>query len=103
MHFTLGASFAQSGMPDVIRTPATVPVTKWEEIVALVPGVLTIEADAKRYRKQIGRRGNPWPIYSALKRRWSRLVGWDVPNPRLGTSATYDVVQSRIARALGVH
>jgi hypothetical protein len=78
------------------------PPTTWAELSAIVPALVTLEAEAKWHRKRIGRRGNPWPIYSDLKRRWSRLVGWDQPNPRLGSSAVYDIAQARIARALVV-
>jgi len=74
----------------------------WDELTAIVPPLLTLEAEAKWLRKRIGRRGNPWPHYSDLKARWSRLVGWYQPNPQLGSSDVYDIAQARIARALGV-
>ena len=71
----------------------------WAELVAVEPRVDVILGEARKARRQSG---NRWAAYSYFKARLSKLVGWDARNPRLASSACYDVAIRQLTKALGV-
>lgn len=78
--------------------PPPVPVTSWEQIIAIEPRLERVIKEARRRRGQ----GNPWRHYQELKRVLSKHVGWCAPNPRLRSDHAYSAAVSRLAEALGV-
>ena len=85
------------------RAPAATPLT-WRQIVARVPQLGAIIAEARRLRASRTRETNEWADYSRLKMQVCSLVGWDAYHAPadLRTHEVYNVVHRRLVDALGV-
>lgn len=73
--------------------------TTWEEVTAAEPRLLELEAKCKQLAPMAG--PHNWPIYSAMKREWSRLVGWTAGRPEMRDSSGYEIVLDHLVDVLG--
>ena len=92
--FDIITSAELAAMPHVTPAPLAEQIAPtWEAMTAAIPELLECErqaraADPDNYRE-----------WSAVKLRFSRLVGWGCADPRLATSHHYDVVYDRLLAA----
>ncbi|TWT91655.1 hypothetical protein [Neorhodopirellula pilleata] len=69
--------------------PAAAPKT-WNDLTEIEPRLINIASDAAAQRWSLAR-------YEAMECRVRRFVGWHARDPRLGSSAAYEIAVSHLA------
>lgn len=81
------------GQAPAAPTRATVEPSWWA-MVRVEPRLYAVTALAASLRES----GGGWSEWEQVKRKLSRLVGWDAENPLLATEAHYDAAYETVLR-----
>jgi len=83
----------------IIAPPAP---KNWADIVRIEPRLTRLMDSARRDGNRTRRNAHAfYSTYGDYKRRLATVVGWHAADPRLKTSAAYDIAIRRLVQAMG--